>query len=758
MNPMNRRMFRDPMMARRAAGILASSPELMAAAQRRMPVKMQAGGAVSGNYVRAVQTAIQTGDTKSLQELAKPVNYGAAARTNDGKAAIALATQALGSLKKAQARVETVEAPEAQQALPDIMAGIMSQTDASIAAEEAKFPGQTGFDKDMERTKAPPQPNPSFKGPLSNNPSFLPTTGFDIDMENTKSDLPSDSSNTSGIGDFFSKIGSGLKSAFQDPLGTGSKPVSFVDRRKAKMQANVARDTAEDIDFTPAVKSPPVVPDMGDDGPQNVLTTGADLVEAPRGAGEQLANTVSKTIKSSFDTPIDAGDAGARNTSGAKPTTLGKVQSASSPVVASLTSSDQTGQQVVPEEASSNEVVTSGSDVKPTDPSSIPRGEVTGFDQDMETTEAPLTGDDLLNAPGSLLKGSDAERAEQNDANLGIEGTTKERVKKRLALMKEILGESDDIRNDANYNAMMFGLALASGTSGDLKTDLAEAGKTLLASKAAADTEERKNNRAVATAAISSVLEQEDKEAQRKAEKENLNTRLSSAEKLAILSNGTQLEIAKAQINQRDRALDKNIESKEWMAQYDASNRFKLAGIKMDHDTRLAAFSADAAFKRAKLGAEVQLELADFNQKSLNNRLEAQLAVDIEKFGQDSAEVKRIKYLQNNPEARDMLINIAKASKSGGFSFDEELALKMAGNDNLAYFPSGAAGMISTLKSLASGKAPAAGGGSTSDAPTMMPSFTIDQIAGSEKVKEGGQVRLGDGNIYVRQGNNLIRQ
>ena len=197
-------------------------------------------------------------------------------------------------------------------------------------------------------------------------------------------------------------------------------------------------------------------------------------------------------------------------------------------------------------------------------------------------------------------------------------------------------------------------------------------------------------------------------------EKENLNTRLSSAEKLAILSNGTQLEIAKAQINQRDRALDKNIESEKWMAQYNASNKFKLAGIQMDHDTRLAAFSADAAFKRAKLGAEVQLALADFNQESLNKRLEAQLAVDIEKFGQDSAEVKRIKYLQNNPEARDMLINIAKASKSGGFSFDEELALKMAGNDNLAYFPSGAAGMISTLKSLASGKAPAAGGDGSS--------------------------------------------
>ena len=40
----NRKMFRKPGMARRAIGILASSPEIMQAANRNMPVRMNNGG------------------------------------------------------------------------------------------------------------------------------------------------------------------------------------------------------------------------------------------------------------------------------------------------------------------------------------------------------------------------------------------------------------------------------------------------------------------------------------------------------------------------------------------------------------------------------------------------------------------------------------------------------------------------------------------------------------------------------------------
>jgi len=53
MNPMNRRMFRDPRAARRATGILASSAPLMTAAQKAMaqgqPMRAQTGASVNLN-------------------------------------------------------------------------------------------------------------------------------------------------------------------------------------------------------------------------------------------------------------------------------------------------------------------------------------------------------------------------------------------------------------------------------------------------------------------------------------------------------------------------------------------------------------------------------------------------------------------------------------------------------------------------------------------------------------------------------------
>ncbi len=56
MNPMNRRMFRDPMMAKRVAGILASSPELMTSVQQAMakkqPVKAATGMSANTNNVQ----------------------------------------------------------------------------------------------------------------------------------------------------------------------------------------------------------------------------------------------------------------------------------------------------------------------------------------------------------------------------------------------------------------------------------------------------------------------------------------------------------------------------------------------------------------------------------------------------------------------------------------------------------------------------------------------------------------------------------
>jgi len=480
MNPMNRRMFRDPMMARRAAGILASSPELMAAAQRRMPVKMQAGGSVSGNYVRAVQTAIQTGDTKALQEFAKPVNYGVAARTNDGKAAIALATQALGSLKKAQARVETVEAPEAQQPLSDIMAGIMSQADASIAAEAAKFPGQTGFDKDMERTKAPPQPNPSFKGPLSNNPSFLPTTGFDIDMENTSSDTSNDGSFLSGIANALRRRSSVNARRGKTELGRDPDPVE--QNVGTDLQKIVSAQTGENINVQTSPSGAQFaggasVPDYGSGIPPgtatNTLTTDADLVEAPRGAGENLAQTTVKPeIKITDDigaSPQDKLEDGKKDSSNVN-----------------RTASQQVDDLIAEYKAD--------------------EGTVTGATSSESANNAISSA---LQAQNSDL--NDKQKAEATDEAFGITGNRRDRVKARQALLKELIGEdeSKDIRGDVGYNVMIAGLIAAAGDDPNAIKNLANGirgGLENFANVRGKRSEaKRKEDRAIALKAIDEV-------------------------------------------------------------------------------------------------------------------------------------------------------------------------------------------------------------------------------------------------------------
>jgi len=73
MNPLQRRLFRlqQPGMSRQPMGILASSPELMLAAQRgaTQPLKMNQGGSV-GQYMQTIQQLKQAGDKSTLNNIA----------------------------------------------------------------------------------------------------------------------------------------------------------------------------------------------------------------------------------------------------------------------------------------------------------------------------------------------------------------------------------------------------------------------------------------------------------------------------------------------------------------------------------------------------------------------------------------------------------------------------------------------------------------------------------------------------------------
>ena len=109
MNPLYRKMFQQPGMSRQPMGILASSPELANVAAQRQPVRMANGGMNTTSFTAAVQRAIQANDKYALQELAKPANYGQAARTKDGQDAMRMATQALGAMKTQVSTAPSVE-------------------------------------------------------------------------------------------------------------------------------------------------------------------------------------------------------------------------------------------------------------------------------------------------------------------------------------------------------------------------------------------------------------------------------------------------------------------------------------------------------------------------------------------------------------------------------------------------------------------------------------------------------------------------
>jgi hypothetical protein len=704
MNPMNRRMFRDPMAARQASGILASSPQLANVVQQRQPVRMQTGGNVDTKMIQAIQQLAANGQTGTLNQIA--------ADTRNSRAVRSAAANALVGAQKASTSIPLASSDETRMAV----------NRGNLASL---------------RSKAAPQ----ISGPI-----------LDSDMSAGNGPRPSVD---------------GRKNLLRpDQIRNVLFPGSAQER-----QDKIASDTGENIDFSPATSPSSFIPDIPDGPPSgiastsvasNVLDDSMDNAVGPAsnvvsrataGAGEQLSNLAAYT------TPDESGAGEGTLSSSTSGQATAKTPVAKVIAPSALTDTDKT----VPDIASNNKGIVDTTDIKlnmTTDESAL---STSGADADVSASatkpaekEKPITAEELIAAAGSLIKSeSEENQAEQNDANLGITGTEKERIEQRLALMKDVLGESDDLRNDASYNAMMFGLALASGTSGDFKTDLANAGKQILASRGAASAEERKNNRAVATSAISTVLAEQDKEATRKAERENLHLSLGSAEKRALLTSGTQLEIADMGIRAKDRQLAKQITSAEGIAKFKASNDMKLAMSQMDFKSRLVAATSLADFEKAKLSANVQIAIADAQAENLANRLDKQIELETKKMGQDSAEVRRLKYLKDNPDMVDMIVDIAKKSKGNTNSFNEQLALKMAGNDSLAMMEGGVAGLVGVLKAIGSDSAVNTPentntlGVSQTFNVSDLPQDTQDMISG---YKDGDTIPTKQGNFTLRDG------
>jgi len=696
MKPLNRKMFRDPRAAKRATGILASSSPLMTAAQKAMmqgqPVKAQVG------------TSVNTQNRTILQDLARlPVDV----RSGLGQI---FSNVSLPATRTSSPRTMPVSTGKGQPISPPTVMTPQQRARVSAAQQQEAINRMGGPRYDS---------GPFFQiGDVNLGNMF--SDGSPLDIFRTGPGSP--------------------PMAGQDPGETSTFSIRKAEREAAERQA-----TQDRLDAGIGTKRPSV-----DFMEQRVLSERPDLLAAAidqvsEGGGEAVSNSAPVSAAPGVDPGEDAGlDAGF------VPKPKPKVSKTEAAVMPETVRPESP---YAPEEATSDTA-----DLKP-----ATVAEIKGS-RDSDSTVAPedggtakeergVTAEDLLNTPGSMMKGgTDAEKADAADEAAGIKGTLKEKVQQRLELQRELFGDRIDIRNDANYAAMMFGLALATGDSGDLKTDLAEAGKTLLQMKGKANAEERALFAEQASTAMNSVLASEEAEAQRKATRENLSKQLSSSEQIALMRDGTQRAIAAAGISAEDRRLAANIENRNFLAEFNATNQFKLAAAKMDADTRLAALSAKTALDRAVLSADTQKQIAEYTQTSLNNRLDTQIEADIAKLGEDSAEVKRLKFLKANPQIQDMLIDIAKKSKGNTNNFKEELALKLAGNQSLMMFQGGAEALFATMSSLAEGVTPVV------NIPTEP--INIEDI--DEKARkqfsdmEDGNVFLSGGLKYKKEGNQLI--
>ena len=702
MKPLNRKMFRNPRTTSRATGILASSAPLMTAAQKAMaqgkPLRAQTGASV--NTLRSI------GSFPSFMAYKQYLDDQA----EGARQRKALARDRASSIE-AMAKLATADA-----GMQNIDPAPNYLSDAEIVAlEDSRM---TNIDAGIKE--------PFFRmGKVD--PSAIFSDGSPLDI-------------------FRAMKGSGPRPSGGDARETMRSPdeirqILFPQYGKQKaIERSAAASDARLMDIAR----------RSDANLERLMGGGDDLVSTSAGLSDE-ANFDSRLVdqvrtsatQAAASTEKPGAETGTKK--GSEKKEESKINKTQAAVMGNVT------KPVAPEEATSNEV-------KELKPAEFPREEKKDG-VDPATTEAKkYTASDLLNVEGSMLKGnSDAEKADAADEAAGIKGTLKERVLQRMELQRELFGDKVDIRNDANYAAMMFGLALATGDSGDFKTDLANAGKSLLTMKGKANAEERAEFSRLATSAMNSVLAADEAEAARKATRENLVTKLSSDEKIALMRDGTQREIALAQINSQDKRHAENIESAEYLAQFDASNKFILAAARMDTDTRLATLSAKSALDRAILSSDTQMAIAEFNQESLNNRLDTQLDFELKKSEQDPAEIQRLKFLKDNPDVQTMLIDIAKKSKGDTETFSEELALKIAANPSLMLFQGGAQGLFTTLSALGKDEpvAEPAGAG-------ILPSYEISSLPQAERdrlegLEDGTPVPTSSG-TYIVQGGRLVPQ
>lgn len=561
---MNRKMFRDPMASRQAAGILASSPELMAAAQRRQPMRMANGGTVNtqGNYLLAVQNAIQAGDKAALQELAKPINYGQAARTPDGKAAIALATKALAAPKAEGTVLDKLSSGISKVA--EVDRNIYENTDQFLfGTDDRQSPLQSAARAVMSPLQSAANAIIGTPGAVARDVKTLVTPVSTATGMTPAEELAAYRPGTV-------------------PPSQGAMPAS------APAPGAGAATKATPVTVTDTVgTTPDAAGSAGEDS------------STPQTAGKSAAELLAEaTARQKGETPA-AATAGAGDTD-AGTTGSGNITAAKVVLPESLKNLPEGGVERAPGQA-------------------LTRGFEIGFN------EADAAADKVDSVLNENRPAKDV--AKDNDAASGIDPnlSRSERVKQRVELYREMLGDEavKDIRTDANYNLMMLGLRIASGQSENAISNIAQAGAaqlgefgTAVGEETQAKVKEKRDmnlmaigdvNQEMATeaAAMNAAAEAEkDREFKWNVNKSNQAFQAATAAQDNIWQN----DRIQTQINASLKEAGMQIDAANFRQKIDATLRIALQNAQNENQVNLALANHRFAAEQAKEGRIFDLE------------------------------------------------------------------------------------------------------------------------------------------------------
>ena len=614
MNPMNRRMFRDPMASRQASGILASSPQLANVVQQRQPIRMQAGGS---QEIAVLAQAAGQGDMSAVARLQS------IASSNTTPAALRSAAAEVLNLPSIS-RIAN-QKQDAKDFFSSIRKGPESQADVGIA----------GIDNGAPFITAGVNPD-ALSNVLSDATGRKP--GTNVLGKSLESQVDIGTSGIAGALDFMPNVNAlearragttfdpaGNKTQVRDRLAKTEKfrqdkqniaaanqmeldPfVKAAIAQRLENQANVM-GTAQDSEFMGANTSV---------NPTDRLVDSSGAVSVIPEERLRLDAAPAKTVAERIAEAKAAQEALAPKTSTSTNTTENTVTTVTAPTVGKKKDATvKTGDALV------------DAAIAPT--AQDPSGMLPQITPKKKTGERTLK--EVLNSFSNLPTKEQEKGA--------VEPSKKQRVEEEYNILKDLIGseKAEDIRTSANYNLIMTGLMIAAGEDPNALVNIAKGSAAGLAgygeAVGEAAKEENAEERALKIQAASTVTRQMETEAANKfttSEREaNQIFRANEADRLAIINDymATKQRDWQGLENQKgiDAAAEQNKANR--ILQANIANAKNALQIKIAKDNY--AFTAEQAR---------QGRLFDLNKLSITTEIAAQARIDEQEFRRELAEI-----------------------------------------------------------------------------------------------------------------------